>query len=755
MSDNPGAGAVPNAQEFPCALSWIYVTNTIPLEAKILSIVKILKDMRMSPIELITTLLVPQDVYRDNASGFYRSQGLENLLDIVSQDKRGRKKLDAYFENKFGLEPLLREVHREMDNLSSHFRRSTGEVTPESLLEFDFERDVTELCREHTPKLRRILLTAAQTPRAAKENTVKDPEPVLVTMIQAQLAKTRSQNNNLCAIPCSLYFLSSGMPRKVIDTLAHAGMNLSYNSVKTTHSTLANGQIRRAQLAARSGHAISWDNTHISLSIVYALRGAIPPDSLQLLPILERRASAPLITFAADIRPTYSQCQTMEKHLCLSIIELRIQNESGFEYIKSAPELQHPQYRPPPPDHQTDEFVLRTTKLDEGSGEGTIQVNDNIYVDQLKFAINDLDNTAVPSINDQKTNALIRAARLLRLGDLSALLRLDHYQLAPGLFHVELNLSWLLLKIHRGNGADLGSLQYFIGLLAKVRLGSAQPDFETLVSLFKQVLAGAMLHFWEVESGMSLKELAKSKPSASTLLDIALRIFTKYASGILEPDSDTPDSDNTFHNFHLLMRDLLLFHFLQTSISSGDFGRVELLLGTLTMMFSGGGCSNYQTELLHFLQNLKKVWPEPFANIMRDNVLISPSGRTYVGMDKNAEFNINFQKHYFAAKGVHASWDFLADLAPNIPILRKLKTQFGEFLGAPWQGTHHTKVDCSALIAKVKSKIAEFELHRPHVSGRRVTERRTVDIIQTGAGTLHTTGLKAWGKAYKKWVNGT
>jgi hypothetical protein len=144
-------------------------------------------------------------------------------------------------------------------------------------------------------------------------------------------------------------------------------------------------------------------------------------------------------------------------------------------------------------------------------------------------------------------------------------------------------------------------LQYFIGLLAKVRLGSAQPDFETLVSLFMQVLAGAMLHFWEVESGMSLKESVKSKPSALTLLDIASRIFNKYASGILDPASDTPDSDNTFHNLHLLMRDLLLFHFLQTSISSGDFGRVELLLGTLTMMFSGSGCSNYQTELLYFL----------------------------------------------------------------------------------------------------------------------------------------------------------
>ncbi|KAJ7939693.1 hypothetical protein B0H13DRAFT_2300390 [Mycena leptocephala] len=179
----------------------------------------------------------------------------------------------------------------------------------------------------------------------------------------------------------------------------------------------------------------------------------------------------------------------------MPIIDLLVQNEPDFDYLKSSPELKHPRYCPPPSDHQIDEYVLRTTKLDEGSSEGSIQVNDNIYLDQLKFGINDLDNTAVPSYNDQKTNALIRSARLLRIGDLSAILRMDHYQLAPGAFHVELNLSWLwlLLKIHRGEGADLGSLQYFIGLLAKVRLGSAQPDFETLVSLLMQVLTGARM----------------------------------------------------------------------------------------------------------------------------------------------------------------------------------------------------------------------------------------------------------------------
>ncbi|KAJ6473464.1 hypothetical protein DFH09DRAFT_953689, partial [Mycena vulgaris] len=737
---------------------------------KLRSILHILKDMKMAPIDLVISLLVQPDTYGTHIDGLYRGQGLEHFLNLVNKDKRGTKRLFSWFAQ-FSLDRFVDDIHREMDDLSLLFKWSAADVTPESMMAFDFEQDVTEVCREHSPKLRRILTAAVQTKRAARENTLKDIEPI-VTMIQVQIPKTRSQNNNLRAIPCSLYFLSPGMPHKVIDTLAHAGMNLSYNVVKKTHSTLASGQIQRAQIAARSGHSISWDNTHLSLSvhveqqtlaplkvqtgttqIIYDLRGLTDMEMLSLRAILERRANAGLITFAADIRPTRPQSQALHDHLSLSIVDLLIQNSAGFDYVENAPELQHPSYRPPPADYATPEYVLRTTKLDEGSSDGTTQVNDNIYLDQLKFDLHDLDNIAVPSYKDQKTNALIRSAQLLRMGDLSAILRLEQYQLAPGWFHVELNQSWLILKIHRGEGADLGSLQYFIGLLAKVRLGSATPDFETLVSLLMQVLKGAMLHYWEIESGMSIGELAKSKPSASRLLEIARRIFTKYASGVFNATSPI---DNTVRNLHLLMRDTLLFYPLRTSISSGDFGRVEMLVGTLTMMFTGGGCSNYQTELLHFFQNLKKVWPEPFANLVRDNSLISTSGRGYVGVDKNTEFNINFQKcHYFASRGVQASWDLLSDLAPNVPLLRRLKTQFGEFLGAPWQGTHHTKVDCSAQIAKVKSKMQEFKLHLPFVPGRRLTETETVDIIDTGASILRKTGIKTWSKTYTKWLNGS
>ncbi|KAJ7100306.1 hypothetical protein C8R43DRAFT_1141345 [Mycena crocata] len=731
-----------------CALRWVWDPATIPLTTKLLAVAEILRGLRLSPVDFVTAFLSGQDEYKDNAIEFYKSTGLEQLLNVCYGDKRGRKKLDAWYETR-SVDRIVRTTHQEMDILGT-------------------------LCEEHSPTFRRILRAAAQTLRAERENMIKDAEP-MITMIQAQLAKTRSQNNNLCAIPCSFYFLSSGMPRKVIDTLAHAGMNLSFSHVRTANRTLANGQIGLAQIAARTGHAVSWDNMHLSLSehveqrtnappkvqtgttnLIYDLRGAFDHKTLELKPILERRATGEMISYSADIRPTRAQAIAIQEHLIISIAELIIRDIPELQYLANAPELQHPSYRPPPPDHHTGEHVLRTTKLDEGSGDGTIQVNDNIYLDQLAFEPHQLDNIAVPSYNDQKTNALIRAAQLLRMGDLTALLRLEHYQLAPGLFHVELNLAWLLLKVHRGKGADLGSLQYFIGLLAKKRLGSAHPDFETLVSLLMQVLTGAVQHFLEVETGLDFVAFVNTKPTAPQLLQIARKIFQKYVSEApVDPSETDAGDDFTFHNFRLLIRDLLLFYFLRTSISSGDFGRVELLLGKLTMMFSGGGCSNYQTELLYFLQNLKKVWPEPFANVVRDNAIISTSGHGFVGVDKNAEFNINFQKNYFAAKGVHGTWDSLADLAPNIPILRRLKTQFGAFLGAPWQGVTHTKVNTQDQVAKVKAKVGEYQLHLQAVDGRRITEDAAVDIVEMGALVLQKSGLKAWKKSYTKWRTGT
>lgn len=139
---------------------------------------------------------------------------------------------------------------------------------------------------------------------------------------------------------------------------------------------------------------------------------------------------------------------------------------------------------------------------------------------------------------------------------------------------------------------------------------------------------------------------------------------------------------------------------------------------------------------------------------MRDNSLVCMSGRDghYMGVDKNCEFNINFQKNYFSSKGIHGTWEQLGHLAPNIPIYRGLKRQFVAFMGAPWQGTTHTDVNTSELAFRVKRKAGELAIHLENTPNQPTVQNRTTGILTEGIETLRSTGVKAFTKRYKAWV---
>ena len=108
---------------------------------------------------------------------------------------------------------------------------------------------------------------------------------------------------------------------------------------------------------------------------------------------------------------------------------------------------------------------------------------------------------------------------------------------------------------------------------------------------------------------------------------------------------------------------------------------------------------------------------------------------------------------FHLSKGLHATWDQLADLGPTIPILRPLKTQFTRILGAPWQGTTHTDPDVTPLLHRVASKAKDLELHirKP----KRITKKRTVDILAKGREELQKKGMKAFSKRWAAWIRGT
>lgn len=230
--------------------------------------------------------------------------------------------------------------------------------------------------------------------------------------------------------------------------------------------------------------------------------------------------------------------------------------------------------------------------------------------------------------------------------------------------------------------------------MEKVRLGGDHPDYHTLLAALTQILEGLIINAWRTKCGHgSLDDFAQSKPTAEAVLALARKLISKYAapreillpttakpkqsplqnmqenictpqqpgsdesSGSGAAESETEETstasntmpappDNIHNNVILFTRDLLYVVELVDAISAGDFGRVEDILPDLACVFRGAGSNNYSTEILHLLFNLKEVWTPKFANIMRDAMLVNPSGIPghAMGMDLNIEHLIRYLK---------------------------------------------------------------------------------------------------------------
>ena len=277
--------------------------------------------------------------------------------------------------------------------------------------------------------------------------------------------------------------------------------------------------------------------------------------------------------------------------------------------------------------NKTQQFPLRTTTIEESLVHGNLLVHEDAYLVQLGQETDDLVKYAIPSINDQSTNARIRGAQVLRIYDRDPWNRRDVFQLGFGLFHLCMNLIWALLHVHRGSLHQMGSLTYFFALMEKARLSADHPDYHTLLAALTQVLEGIILAAWLDELG-DLADFAKTNPSAQDLLLRAQSILNRCTCPLeswrkgskakdpqIPPYPGAPDplEDIAHQNILLLTRDLLYMIELTSAISEGDFGRVEDLLPALARIFRGAGSNNYSVEILHFITNLKHIWTPKFA----------------------------------------------------------------------------------------------------------------------------------------------
>ena len=467
----------------------------------------------------------------------------------------------------------------------------------------------------------------------------------------------------------------NGASKELTTILHHSCLSLSYNSINSILSALADSSIDKARQVASGPHALAYDNINISTSIfveqvpgmpnkvqsgtfavIYELLNANPVH-MDIQPMIERlKISSPLLL--SDLRPREDALMSYLTQATINICNVLFKYINILENTKSHSLFRHPSRHQMTQGHITKFYPLRVATIEEASTEGNILVHNDIYTTQLARDPNNLNRMAIPSFNDQLTNARIRGAQELRRHDIDAWERREVFQLAFGSFHLVMNFMNAILQMHRGTLQQIGSFNYFFTVLEKTRLNSEHPDFHTLLATFTQIVEGLILNTWRVECGSgpsgSLNDFAESNPSAETIFENARKILDKYATPELicapvntkvpfkdlnmnlnseledrdsDPESDNlpepdaseasgshqPQTDIVHNNVVLMMRDLLYLLELNNAIQTGDWGRIEDILPTLACIFRGAGSNNYSTEILHLLFNIKEVWTPEFA----------------------------------------------------------------------------------------------------------------------------------------------
>ncbi|KAF8551153.1 hypothetical protein OG21DRAFT_1513121 [Imleria badia] len=403
-------------------------------------------------------------------------------------------------------------------------------------------------------------------------------------------------------------------------------------------------------------------------------------------------------------------------------------------------------------------LVLRTSRagptIDDSYVSGIIAVINDVYINQLKMTHEELSDMAIPSINDQSTNARIRTAKAVRTMDVNPFTQLQCFQLGFGLFHLSMNLVWALLHAHRGSLNEPGSLSYFFAVLDRTRLDREHPDYDSLLATLMQILRGVILNAWKAECGYAtLAAFSVSNPTPEQLYEIANKILCNHVTPPLDPSrtQHVEPIDNVNRNLRILTRDLLYVLELTHAISDGDFGRVEDMLGYLVMVFRGLGSNNYCTEILHFIFNLKRIWTPEFADVMRDNMLVNPTGLEghFMAVDLNTEHLVRFLKRFFA-EGVCASGGRLGD-ASTVVDFQHIRTQDGNSPGISYDGPTRPTPDTDSPMQKISHKVNELAMHVV-TPGRNTntTVKPVVDALAAGERKLKSSALATFNRKVER-----
>ncbi|KZP24134.1 hypothetical protein FIBSPDRAFT_430859 [Athelia psychrophila] len=344
-----------------------------------------------------------------------------------------------------------------------------------------------------------------------------------------------------------------------------------------------------------------------------------------------------------DLMPDSDQRASIFHQSMILAVRALVEHEPKLKHFKDDPLLQFKPRRPLPKDYRTEHVTVHTV-----TGKHTPDLYKKLigeaYTAELEIdATAAFEHRAIPSVNSLVVNTAIRQAQMPIIRKPKPWTPEEHalmaLQLGPGLLDILKIFVKSTLDAHKGNDDQSGSFATTFNVLDKAHLLAGKPkDFYNLLSTMETIIMAGFLDMWRINCGFpSTDAFADSHPTAQDILDIARTIIVEHAERIVPRDSSFEDDeqysgrysdaelegDTVFANARIQLAALLRIFILKYAIQDADVGRIEDILGSVCICLLGAGNDSASEEIFRFLQGVKHIWPEPFANIMRDSLVLN------------------------------------------------------------------------------------------------------------------------------------
>lgn len=323
------------------------------------------------------------------------------------------------------------------------------------------------------------------------------------------------------------------------------------------------------------------------------------------------------------------------------------------------------------PLEKTQRVVLGPIPSEEGSISGNVSVLENIFLHQLRFSPEtDFSQRLFLIFGDQLTVQRIRSIVSLRSEAAEGFNR--HMWALPvlALFHLKMNLIWLIFKNHygdqKGNANQYSTIHAHAELLNRKVIPPGQPPFNyteelTIHSFYGRIIALLLIR---LKSRLRAVGMAEIKSRVAELVEnLSPQEFLDLIEGIRqmafsreardranESSDDLADDlaeeswpeDEEFTNHVRFLQEMETYCTLKYAIKHGDLGLVQRIISRCCLYFQGGKSFNYARESLEMQRLLStKACSPALQRAILTNSLINARGKE----DSFKEVDLDIEHH--------------------------------------------------------------------------------------------------------------